>query len=163
MLVLQGLVCRYYNKYCLYNSLPYLGSKSVSMGVYYYFHNLTQDEVNDRPIPGFGECTFIAKLNALDEPEIVVIFKKVIAENGWTTSDKIQAAADDSDSPTIVYENGTIEFSRDEEDENDLYPLLIEELPRRYPIVVDELVTLPSDTSVSYDSDYDKPEEDYDW
>lgn len=82
--------------------------RQLTMGVCYFFHNLTTDEPNDVPIS--GDCTFYAKLNYLSEPEIILIFQLVIARNNWNLTDKIQAAPDYHDHPLIVYNHGTIKF-----------------------------------------------------
>ena len=108
------------------------------MGIYYYFRNVTQSKINNKPIPGYGECTWIAKLDSFDEPVIIGIFRDVIQANEWPVTDLIEAYADTPGYPLIIYENSILRF--DPTDEDDIA------VSQRYPIVVS-----------------DGPEEEYDW
>lgn len=80
------------------------------MGVYYYFYNITRTQTNELPIKGYGQCTFVAKLNSLAEDHIIEIFKDVINDNGWSGTDIIRASPDYHYFPYITYDNGTVEY-----------------------------------------------------
>jgi hypothetical protein len=45
------------------------------MGVYYYFLNRTTNQLNKNTIN--GSCTFIAKLDSMDNHEIITFFERV--------------------------------------------------------------------------------------
>lgn len=83
------------------------------MGVYYYFYNVRTEQINGMPVPGFGECTHIAKLGSLDN--IDKIFESVISVNpDWLPTDIIKAYPDYVEYSVIVYDKGTVTFEEPE-------------------------------------------------
>jgi len=93
------------------------------MSVHYYFYNNTCNKPNIKLISGFGECTFVAKLDSMNEIEIVNIFQSVISENNWNEEDEISAKSDEYGHYVIEYHKGKIEFRDD-----DLIPINIEKI-----------------------------------
>lgn len=79
------------------------------MGVYYYFINTRTKERNEKPIPGFGQCSWVAKLEYMENIE--QIFKSVIEINpDWLATDIIRACPDYEYHTIIVYENGNLTY-----------------------------------------------------
>lgn len=90
------------------------------MGVYYFFYNKRTGEQNEKPIPGFGQCRHVAKLQYMEN--IVDIFRSVIAINPeWLETDIIDAYPDYNYEPVITYENGEITYQEQEPEENACY------------------------------------------
>lgn len=83
------------------------------MGVYYFFYNKRTGETNEKPIPGFGQCTHVAKLQYMENIE--GIFRSVIAINpGWLENDIITAYPDYEYEPAITYDNGVVTYTERE-------------------------------------------------
>jgi hypothetical protein len=79
------------------------------MGVYYYFFNERTSEMNKKPLPN-SSCSWVAKLNSIDDEYVLTAFKNVIKINGWKTTDQIIARADYPGFPSIKFEDGNIEY-----------------------------------------------------
>ena len=78
------------------------------MGVYYYFLNEQSEEENIKPI--IGNCSFVAKLNSIDEDLIISYFETVIKVNNWKNSDPIIAYPDYPYHQILKYQNGKLEY-----------------------------------------------------
>lgn len=78
------------------------------MGVYYHFYNVTREQHNYEPIPGFGKSNFVAKLNWIPETDIIKIFQSIIAINNWSDTDILRSSPDYPDYPSIMYFNNSI-------------------------------------------------------
>ncbi len=77
------------------------------MTAYYYFYNATIEQSNTLPIPGYGQSTWVSKLDNLDKEKIAEIFKSVITANGWEEDNLILAFPSDG-SDAIAYSDGAI-------------------------------------------------------
>lgn len=98
------------------------------MDIYYYFYNVTHEEENQLPIPGYEDSICVNKLDSLSGADIGKIFISVINANEWCISDEIRAFPNDAGYPHIVYMENNLEFiqfkdencwEEDSEDENE--------------------------------------------
>lgn len=129
-------------------------SKPIStiMGVYYHFYNVTREQHNDEPIPGFGKCNFVAKLNWLPETDIIKIFQSIIAINNWSDTDILRSSPDYPEYPSIMYFNNSIIYvntidndqpdSEDDDDYDELY-FSDEETPQVHNSSSTNIVSVP--------------------
>ena len=76
------------------------------MDVYYYFHNLTRNERNIKPLSSNG-FDFIANLDTSPE-SLIKEFKNVIQVNNWEENEEICVYPDSGEYYYINYKSGKL-------------------------------------------------------
>lgn len=152
------------------------------MGGYYYFYNVTREQHNDYPIPGYGQSNFVVKFNWLPEPDACKVFQNIIMANGWSDRDVIRASSEYEDYPSVMYNNGSVIYVNtidnepdsehsDTDDYDELYyeeehnPFIPEEASNStaYPEKTADDINQEYQEYQEEDHTYDHYEEDYDY
>ena len=80
------------------------------MGVYYFFYNISRNNIQNMLNAGgtFIELCFVSNLHRFSKGEQKGFFDKVIDSNGWDKTDILLAVPDYYEEDIFKYENGDI-------------------------------------------------------